>query len=144
MKCTQCGNKNLIKSYFGIQIRGDAFLDKDKFETYLCLECGHYELFAPKLVEEYKTAEAKKQAAKFRLEILNRELQELKASITPLDKEISRIEKELQNDDITVRKQKELKEKLHDLQSKKRSLPCQIQRHESEIKRHEDEIKRLR
>ena len=57
MKCTQCGSSALAKITLPFTVNGDATLSESKtLVVYLCLDCGHYELFSTENLEKYKKA----------------------------------------------------------------------------------------
>ena len=57
MKCTQCGSSALAKTTLPFTVNGDATLSESKtLAVYLCLDCGHYELFSTENLEKYKKA----------------------------------------------------------------------------------------
>ena len=55
MKCTNCGNTNLVKTEFPLASWGDGGANIPKeTDVYFCVECGHYEFFSPAKIEKYK------------------------------------------------------------------------------------------
>lgn len=54
MKCTFCGNENLVKTSFPMESYGDggASVSND-VDVYLCLDCGHFEFFSTKKANKY-------------------------------------------------------------------------------------------
>ena len=140
MKCTHCGNTNLVKTRFRIQ--GDACLS-ESIHVYLCLECGHYEFFSPGTIESYKNKLARIRNQELEIEQLNKELEELQAPsvIQNIQDEIDMLEKKLKSLDITIRQQQKFNERVYELRNELRMLPEKIRRNKSQIENLQSRLK---
>ena len=129
MKCTSCGNTNLVKTCFPIDSYGDGGASvSDMVDVYLCLDCGHYEFFSTKHVNRYYDAAKWIRDTESEIDSLRRELSELESPSTTqkLNKEIKSIERRLTSLDITIRQQQKLKTELYNLKHKLSDIPYQI------------------
>ncbi|MFQ6749542.1 MAG: hypothetical protein ACLRFR_01705 [Clostridia bacterium] len=125
MKCSQCGNKNLKKTKFPAYV--DASMDANaKFycslDSYICLNCGHYEFFSTKTIERYtsKNEEIKK---------IERMVFEVTKILTDIDNGLEKIKNELQeleteskNKDITIRQHEEILAKMKETKENENKL----------------------
>ena len=147
MKCTFCGNTNLVKTYFPMTSYGDGGATvSDDVDVYLCIDCGHYEFFSTKRANNYRNTAKWIRDTETKIDILRRELSELeleKPSTTQkLNEEIKFIESQLTSLDITIRQQQELKVKIRDIKNKLSDIPNQISRIKNEIRNLESELSR--
>ena len=143
MKCTSCGNTNLVKTYFPMDSYGDGGASvSNMVDVYLCLDCGHYEFFSTKHANRHYDAAKWIRDTKSEIDTLRRELSELESPVTTqkLNEEIKSIESQLTNLDITIRQQQELKTKLYDLKNKLSRIPSQISRIKEKIRSLESEL----
>ena len=143
MKCTSCGNTNLVKTYFPMDSYGDGGASvSNMVDVYLCLDCGHYEFFSTKHANRYYDAAKWIRDTESEIDTLRRELSELESPVTTqkLNEEIKSIESQLTNLDITIRQQQELKTKLYDLKNKLSRIPRQISRIKEKIRSLESEL----
>ncbi len=137
MKCTSCGNTNLVKTYFPMASYGDGGASvSDMVDVYLCLDCGHYEFFSTKHANRHYDAAKWIRDTESEIDSLRRELSELESPSTTqkLNEEIKSIESQLTSLDITIRQQQELKTKLYDLKNKLSRIPSQISRVKEKIR----------
>lgn len=143
MKCTSCGNTNLVKTYFPMDSYGDGGASvSNMVDVYLCLDCGHYEFFSTKHANRHYDAAKWIRDTESEIDTLKRELSELESPVTTqkLNEEIKSIESQLTSLDITIRQQQELKTKLHDLKNKLSRIPSQISRMKEKIRSLESEL----
>ena len=137
MKCTSCGNTNLVKTYFPMASYGDGGASvSDMVDVYLCLDCGHYEFFSTKHANRHYDAAKWIRDTESEIDSLRRELSELESPSTTqkLNEEIKSIESQLTSLDITLRQQQELKTKLYDLKNQLSRIPSQISRIKEKIR----------
>ncbi len=125
MKCTSCGNTNLVKTYFPLDGETDL---SNKVEVYLCLECGHYEFFSMEKVADYKQTSSKISEMEREIVSLRLELERLQdpATTKKINDEIRTVKTQLSSLDITIRQQQELKMKLSELNGKLTAIPNKI------------------
>ena len=143
MKCTSCGNTNLVKTYFPMDSYGDGGASvSNMVDVYLCLDCGHYEFFSTKHANRYYDAAKWIRDTESEIDTLRRELSELESPVTTqkLNEEIKSIESQLTSLDITIRQQQELKTKLYDLKNKLSRIPSQISRIKEKIRSLESKL----
>ena len=143
MKCTSCGNTNLVKTYFPMASHGDGGASvSDMVDVYLCLDCGHYEFFSTKHANRHYDAAKWIRDTGSEIDSLRRELSELENPSTTqkLNEEIKSIENQLTSLDITIRQQQELKTKLYDVKNKLSRIPSQISRIKEKIRSLESEL----
>lgn len=142
MKCTSCGNTNLVKTYFPMNDGAGGASVSNMVDVYLCLDCGHYEFFSTQHVNRHYDTAKWIRDTESEIDTLRRELSELESPVTTqkLNEEIKSIESQLTSLDITIRQQQELKTKLYDLKNKLSSIPSQISRIKEKIRRLESEL----
>lgn len=143
MKCTSCGNTNLVKTYFPMDSYGDGGASVSNIvDVYLCLDCGHYEFFSTKHANRHYDAAKWICDTESEIDTLRRELSELESPVTTqkLNAEIKSIESQLTSLDITIRQQQELKTKLYDLKNRLSRIPSQISRIKDKIRSLESEL----
>ena len=143
MKCTSCGNTNLVKAHFPMDSYGDGGASvSNMVDVYLCLDCGHYEFFSTKHANRFYDAAKWIRDTESEIDTLRRELSELESPVTTqkLNEEIKSIESQLTSLDITIRQQQELKTKLYDLKNKLSRIPRQISRIKEKIRSLESEL----
>ena len=136
MKCTHCGNSNLVKTYFPLISYGDGGASVSKeVEVYFCLECGHYEFFSQAKIENYKNILNWLRNTELEIESLNKELEELQAPlfIQNIKDEIDMLENKLKSLDITIREQQEMKDRVIKLKHQLQVLPNKIERIKNKI-----------
>lgn len=144
MKCTSCGNTNLVKAYFPMSSYGDggASVSND-VDVYLCLDCGHYEFYSTKHATRHYEAAAWIRKTETEIDELRNELNGLQSPLTAqkINEEIKSIETQLQSLDITIRQQQELRTKLSELKRKLNFIPREISRIKDKISRLESELR---
>ena len=130
MKCTQCGNEKLVKTSIPMENYGDGWskISEKDVDVYLCVNCGHYELFSMKKVKDYENLVSQISEKRKLFEDLEKELSVVnnKENQETLKNRISTIKKQLNSLDITIRQQQELKNELRELELKEQSLPSSI------------------
>lgn len=144
MKCTSCGNTNLVKTYLPMESYGDGGANlSDMVDVYLCLDCGHYEFFSTNHVNRYYDAVKWIRDTESEIDTLRRELSELESPATTqkLNKEIKSIERQLKSLDITIRQQQELKSKCRELELELSGIPNQIRRIKEKIEKLESKLR---
>lgn len=157
-KCPICGceefyiidgvsspNENGLIQY-KIEIWGDAYLRENvlncNFETRVCKECGHVDLFKnPKHLrdelENYKKQIAEKCA---QIDSLKNKISLLKEEQKQNKSRIVFLEKQLTNDEITIKQQKEYQKELKEINDKNGLLSKTIKDAESNIESLENYI----
>lgn len=126
MKCSSCGCTHLRKVerllYDGYNSDGDTKL---RGETYICMECGHIEIFSSDLLEIAKDAELKENKKKYlkdeaikeatkKIEKEKNKLPKLMKNLDSLNKEIKELKRKSQNEDITIKQQKLFLKQIED------------------------------
>ena len=141
MKCSSCGNKNLVKTNFPLG-NYENWRSSQEVDVFLCLDCGHYEFFSTKRVNRYYGTTKWIHDTGSELDSLRRELSELEnpATTQKLNEEIKSIESQLKSLDITIRQKQELKTKLYDVKNKLSCIPSQISRIKEKIRSLESEL----
>ena len=140
MKCTSCGNTNLVKTHFPMDNYASV---SDIVDVYLCLDCGHYEFFSTRHVNRHNKAAKWIRDTESEIDSLRRELSELESPSTTqkLNEEIKSIESQLTSLDITIRQQQELQAKLYDVKNKLSDIPCEISRIKGKISSLESDLR---
>lgn len=136
MKCTFCGNENIVKTYFPIISYGDGGADISKeVDVYFCLDCGHYDFFSKTKVNRYYETITWIDDTKKKIEDLNLRLAELQNPMVAqqIKDKMQSVETKLKSVDITIRQQQALKLKLSKLDIELRNIPYEIKRIEEEI-----------
>lgn len=144
MKCTFCGNENIVKTYFPIISYGDGGADISKeVDVYFCLDCGHYDFFSKTKASRYYETITWISDTEKKIENLHLKLEELKNPMVEqkVKDKIQRVETELKSVDITIRQQQALKLKLSELDIELRNIPYEIKKIEEEIRRLEFDLK---
>ena len=144
MKCTFCGNENIVKTYFPIISYGDGGADISKeIDVYFCLDCGHYDFFSKTKVNRYYETITWINDTKKKIEDLHLRLAELQNPMVAqqIKDKMQSVETKLKSVDITIRQQQALKLKLSELNNKLRNMPYEIKRIEEEIRSLEFDLK---
>ena len=144
MKCTYCGNTNLVKTHFPLKSFGDGGANvPDETEVYFCVECGHYEFFSPARIESYKNTLTWFRNTELEIEQLHKELEELQAPLTiqNIQDEINMLENQLKSLDITIRQQQDFSSRVHHLKNQLRVLPDRIKQKKEAIDRLQSALK---
>ena len=119
LKCTFCGSNELIKSALpycsGCDEFGRVSCNDDDVEVYLCLSCGHIEIFRTSKVKEYSELckkiaqyEEKLNKAKPKIEERKAYNEEVMNERRALVEERKQLEEESESLDITIRRKQEL------------------------------------
>ena len=136
MKCTHCGNKELIKASIPMKWEGhDLDISNIRAEVYLCLKCGHCEFFAMDKIAHYKETVSRIAELEQELKPLQKELSRLrsKGHYDSLNNRVHELEEALNSIDITIRQQQELEDKLCKARADLNGLDTQIGRLKSKI-----------
>lgn len=135
MKCSQCGNDKLVKSFIPMEAWGDGSseISKEYVDVYLCVKCGHYELFSMKKVYEYEKISSAIDELEKELPPLKQKLLEYRNDEKSINNKVSELEDALKSIDITIRQQQELKIELNAVKQKQKELPFAISRVNGEI-----------
>ena len=107
MKCTQCGNNELKKTNPPYEIYGDAYF-KSVADTYICLNCGHYEIFDTKKIEEFKSTCEEIEKFERMIFELDKIIADLDKEKEKLNQELRQLEEESKNKDITMRQHEQI------------------------------------
>lgn len=115
MKCSQCDNAKLVKANLPLEghyCEGwwDVIAD-----VYLCLECGHYEIFSPNVAGDYKETIAVIKEKNEKYSQINSNLNEHKKNLEIKTNKLKDIESQLSSLDITIRQQQEFQKQVSDL-----------------------------
>ena len=136
MKCTSCGNTNLLKTHFPLHSYGDGGAKlSEEVNVYLCLECGHYEFFSEAAINKYKVTVSIIKDIEQKIANLHCDLENLQNSTTTenIQKEIKTINEQLKSLDITIRQQQELKAKHSELTRQLQDIPNNISSKKSRL-----------
>ena len=100
----------------------------NKVDVYLCLDCGHYEFFSMKKVEDYNKTLSIIKDMEQEIKDLQRKLEELQdPTVTKkITDEIERSYKKSKSLDITIRQQQELTSNIFELNRKVAEIPKEI------------------
>ena len=142
MKCTSCGNTNLVKTSFPV----DSHHVSRQVEAYLCIECGHYEFYSQEKAKAYHATVAIIKDMEQELENLRNELEILQSptTIQTINDDIQAIEMQLNSLDITIRQQQQLKAKHSELNRRLSVLPSKISRKTNHINAMESKLSTIK
>ena len=125
MKCSQCGCNDLVEVDFphevniiqtGVGLNGYSSsydIEDDVYcDSYVCVNCGHFEFFNLNLAEQIKEDRLFKEKTKKDIEKIEKEIDELNNKISSLDLSIKELKKESLNLDITVRRSNEIQDAI--------------------------------
>ena len=146
MKCSQCGGielaevafpqeTSLILTEVGLVGETNAYEIKNhvRCNSYICLNCGHFEFFNLALAEQIKADLKIIEDTKKNIDKIESEIANLNEDIVNKHKEIDELESELQNLDITVRRINEIKELISGAKSDIVTIKGLIREKEMEI-----------
>ena len=149
MKCSQCGCTDLVEVKFpqetsliltavGLAGETNAYDIKNQVycNSFICLNCGHFEFFNLSLAEQIKCDIKIKEEAKENINKIENEIHELWENISSKLEEKEKLEIESKNLDITLRRYNEVQEQLS-------SIENDIENLNKAIKEKEDKIKKL-
>lgn len=125
-KCTACGGTRLTKVdglvYEGYYSDGNAQL---RGESYVCLECGHIEIYSQELLKIGKEQEKEQQRIQKLYDELDEELHQKEAQMKEsesnaleLKKAIEELEKKTADEDISFKEHKKAEEELNEAKNK--------------------------
>ena len=129
MNCSSCKNTNLIKIDFPLMCYcDDRKYMCDQIDAYLCLDCGHIDLFSTTKVSNYNETVAKIKGMQQEIDKLHCQLEQLQNPETAqkIEDQIEKTKIKLEDLDITIRQQCDLKENLRGFQRELSNLPKEI------------------
>ena len=125
MKCSQCGCNDLVEVDFphkidlkevGVGLAGysSSYSIEEELDcnSYVCVNCGHFEFFNLKLAEQIKKDRLLKEKTKNDIDKIKKEIDELNNKISSSDLNIKELKKESLNLDITVRRSHEIQDAI--------------------------------
>lgn len=151
-KCTHCGSTNLQR----IPQHAMLYCGLDTYayllcEQYVCLDCGHIELFAPKdgsIMGEVNAVMEKEAALKSLYDKLDKELADNKKNLAQLEKEqpsletvVKKYEKLVADENISVKAHNEAEAKLEEAKKALQLNKNKIQRCKDFIEKDYDYFK---
>jgi septal ring factor EnvC (AmiA/AmiB activator) len=105
MKCSQCGGEKFIET----QLWGyDFSYGQMSVEVYLCIECGHHELFNKNLAEKYRTLCKEMEDVKNKIIEQKKIVDKYENVVAKYDEETNKLISRSTSLDITIREQQEL------------------------------------
>ena len=125
-KCTACGGGRL-RLVEGLVYEGDMSDGNAKLrgEAFVCLHCGHIEIYSTELLKQAKEQEAKIKRKQKLYDELDEELRqkemqikESKDKVLELQKTIKELTKKVSDEDISFREHKKAEEDLNEANKK--------------------------
>ena len=141
MKCSQCGGEKFIET----QLWGyDFSYGQMTVEVYLCVECGHHELFNKTLAEKYRALCKEIEDIKTKIITLEKAIDQFNYVVSKYDDETKKLITKSNNLDITIREQKELMKQI-EVRNKDRekNLPKRPRKEEAELSQLYSRLKQL-
>ena len=141
MKCSQCGGEKFIET----QLWGyDFSYGQMTVEVYLCVECGHHELFNKTLAEKYRALCKEIEDIKTKIIPLEKAIEQFNYVVSKYDDETKKLITKSNNLDITIREQKELMKQI-EVRNKDRekNLPKRPRKEEAELSQLYSRLKQL-
>ena len=130
MKCSNCGKEEFLQiGVFNIQ--GEIYSASFPL-SYVCAKCGHIELFATNIVEEYNGIKQEIVNLGSKIDELNKLKQTIELNIFAAENEIEELEKQVKSEDITVRQYNEL------------NMLIEKKKNHEELRKNRDELKKLK
>ena len=146
MKCSQCGCADLVEVEFPqeaelIQTRVglvgySSFYDIENnvyCNSYICVNCGHFEFFNLELAEQIKLDRKERESAKQNINKIQNEIIELNDKISNIEKEIEKLKSESLDLDITVRRSNEIQTTISNYENDIKILNKAISEKKKEI-----------
>lgn len=148
-KCTVCGGTNLAK----YDCYAEQYLQIN-VDAYVCLDCGHIEMYACEQSHAYKETVAKVKNEKYvkkeidtrekLLEEANKNLVSLEKKVNQCTEEVSKLEEAANDENITVKEQKNLLAKVEETKNKLNIAKVELARGQSKVRQLEYEINRFK
>ena len=146
MKCSQCGCTDLVKVKFpqetsliltavGLAGETNAYDIKNQVycNSFICLNCGHFEFFNLSLAEQIKYDIKIKEEAKENINKIENEISELRKIISNKLNEKEKLEIESQNLDITLRRNNEIHSQIAEIKNYIKNIDKAIKDKEEDI-----------
>lgn len=146
MKCTQCGSEDLVQADFpqnaylitteiGLSGYSNSYSIVSDIccDSYICVNCGHYEFFNSKLIEKIKSDRKTKKEIKTNIANIKNDIIELTNKIAFSEKQIEDLRVESSNLDITLRRNNEIQEMMSNLYNEIKSINKIISDKETEL-----------
>lgn len=154
MKCSQCGCADLVKVKFpqetsliltavGLAGETNAYDIKNQVycNSFICLNCGHFEFFNLSLAEQIKCDKKIKEEVKENINKIENEIHELWENISSKLEEKEKLEIESKDLDITLRRYNEVQEQLSSIENDIENSNKAINEKEYKIKKLEQTLK---
>ena len=150
-KCSCCGGNTLRSIPIPFGVAGDANLQiqmhigepghfgyqdyiYDYLDFFVCMDCGHIEWFAEKMVDALKKKDSRISQLKTEIEALKIKLSEAQDELASIDCEINDAEEKSKSLDITIREQQTLLSTIATLKQKRSKIQSEIRTTEQSIR----------
>ncbi|HIY99817.1 MAG TPA: hypothetical protein H9676_03850 [Firmicutes bacterium] len=130
MKCSQCGCADLVEVEFpqktsliltSVGIAGESNFyeieNRVDCNSYICLNCGHFEFFSSMMAEQIKTERKVREEVEANINRIQNEIIELRNNSSDKYKEIDKLKLEAQDLDITLRRNNEIQVLISNLEN---------------------------
>ena len=147
------GSKSFSLISYSNDLHGDVYGGIDisgNFETYICKECGHVQMFSEKLLKQLekhnKGVDDEIKKLSNDLKIIKSKIDENQKQLLPMQKRIDELVELLKSEDITIKQQKEYKSELDKLSSENsvRRLNREIKYLNIDLEKKEKELQDLK
>lgn len=125
MKCSQCGNKNLKKTKFPAYVHASVDANAEFYcslDSYICLNCGHYEFFSTKTIEIYTSKNEEIEKIERMIVEVTKILTDIDNGIEKIKNELEELETESKNKDITIKQQEDILVKIKETKEKENAF----------------------
>ena len=125
MKCSQCGNKNLKKTKFPAYVNASIDANAEfhcSLDSYICLNCGHYEFFSTKTIEIYTAKNEELEKIKRMMVEVTKILTDIDNGLEKIKNELEELETESKNKDITIRQHEDIMVKIKETKEKENAF----------------------